>query len=147
MILSLLLLATVLLQGCRDIHENPNYPNAIINITINLNQIDYYDLRVVSGYTYLTSDPMSTSRGLIVYRLSQDEFRAYDRLPPNEPNACCDAATARAWWSISPLWLITAMTSSIILLMVISSKATASIPSSSTTPASTGTSYISTTDS
>lgn len=79
------------LQGCRDIHENPNYPNAIINITINLNQVDYYDLRVVSGYAYLTSDPLSTSRGIIVYRLSQEEFLAFDRLPPNEPNACTDA--------------------------------------------------------
>ena len=86
----LILIVTVLLQGCKEIHENPNYPNAIINITINLNQVDYYDLRVVSGFTYLTSDPLSTSRGLIVYRLSQDEFRVYDRLPPNEPNACCD---------------------------------------------------------
>ncbi len=84
--LLLILLLTASLQGCKDVHENPNYPNAIINITINLNQIDYYDLRVVSGYTYLTSDPMSTSRGLIVYRLSQDEFRAYDRLPPNNPD-------------------------------------------------------------
>ena len=84
--LSLLLFASSLLNGCRDLHENPNYPNAIINITINLNQIDYYDLRVVSGYTFLTSDPMSTSRGIIVYRLSQDEFRAYDRLPPNNPD-------------------------------------------------------------
>ena len=85
-----ILLMAILLPGCEDTHENPNYPNAIINVTINLNQHDYYDLRVVSGFTYLTSDPMSTSRGLIVYRLSQDEFRVYDRLPPNRPNACCD---------------------------------------------------------
>lgn len=91
LILVLALIATTLLQGCKEVHENPNYPNAIINITINLNQIDYYDLRVVSGYTYLTSDPLSTSRGLIVYRKSQDEFVVYDRLPPNEPNACTDS--------------------------------------------------------
>lgn len=84
------LILAILLSGCRDHHENPNYPNAIIDITINLNKIDYYDLRVVSGFTYLTSDPMSTSRGIIVYRLSEDEFRAYDRLPPNKPNTCCD---------------------------------------------------------
>ncbi len=84
------LLLAILPSGCRDPHENPYYPNAIIDITINLNKIDYYDLRVVSGFTYLTSDPMSTSRGIIVYRLSEDEFRAYDRLPPNNPN-CHDA--------------------------------------------------------
>ena len=39
---------------------------------------------------YLTSDEQSNSRGLIVYRVTQDEFRVYDRLPPNEPNACCE---------------------------------------------------------
>ena len=87
----LILLAAVTFQGCKKYPANPNYPNAIINITINLNKVDYYDLRVVSGYTYLTSDPLSTSRGIIGYRLSQEEFLAFDRLPPNEPNACTDA--------------------------------------------------------
>ena len=32
----------------------------------------------------------STSRGIIVYRLSNDEFLAYDRIPPNYPDACTD---------------------------------------------------------
>ena len=87
----LMLFAVMALHGCGKYPVNPNYPNAIINITINLNHVDYYDLRVVSGYAYLTSDPLSTSRGIIVYRLSQEEFVAYDRLPPNEPNACTDS--------------------------------------------------------
>ncbi len=87
----LILSFPIVMAGCREIHENPNYPNAVIDFTINLNQPAYYDLRIVSNYVYMTSDPMSTSRGLIVYRLSQDEFRVYDRLPPNEPNACCDS--------------------------------------------------------
>lgn len=89
--LAVLLIATVLLQGCKDVHENPNYPNAVINFTINLNQVAYYDLRFVGSYVYLTSDPLSTSRGLIVYRKTQEEFVAYDRLPPNYPNACTDS--------------------------------------------------------
>ena len=76
--------------GCERPQENPNYPNAIIDFTIYPNTMHYYDLNVVSGWMYLTSDPQSTSRGIIVYRLYQDEFRAYDRLPPNNPNACCD---------------------------------------------------------
>lgn len=87
----LILLCVVAFHGCGKYPVNPNYPNAMINITINLNQVDYYDLRVVSGYAYLTSDPLSTSRGIIVYRVSQEEFLAYDRLPPNEPNACTDS--------------------------------------------------------
>lgn len=83
-------LAVLLSQACNEVHENPNYPNAIINFTIYPNSIHEYELNTVSGYKYYTSDPTSTSRGIIVYRLSMEEFRAYDRLPPNRPNACCD---------------------------------------------------------
>lgn len=84
--LIIMLTATVLLQGCKDVQENPNYPNAIVNFTIYPNSIREYELNTVGGYKYYTSDPLSTSRGIIVYRLYQDEFRAYDRLPPNNPD-------------------------------------------------------------
>lgn len=86
----LLLLSTMVFLGCEKYPVNPHYPNAIVDFTINLNQNSFYNLRTVGGYEYLTSDPESTSRGIIVYRVSNDEFRAYDRLPPNYPNACCD---------------------------------------------------------
>ena len=87
----LTLMATLFMSGCKEPLVNPNYPSGIINFTIYPNSIHDQELNVVSGYKYYTSDPESTSRGIIVYRLSQDEFLAYDRLPPNEPNACCDA--------------------------------------------------------
>ncbi|MBR4391532.1 MAG: hypothetical protein IKT08_05460 [Bacteroidales bacterium] len=88
--LFLTLAVAILSHGCKDPMENPNYPSGIINFTIYPNSLRYQDLNVVSGWMYLTSDPESTSRGIIVFRYSQDEFRAYDRLPPNNPNACCD---------------------------------------------------------
>lgn len=90
-LIELALIILVMSHGCKEQLVNPNYPNAIINFTIYPNDIHYQDLNVVSGWMYLTSEYESTSRGIIVYRFSQDEFRAYDRLPPNEPNACCDA--------------------------------------------------------
>lgn len=37
---------------------------------------------------YLTSQ--LPSYGIIVYRYNLDEFKAYDRLPPNYPHACED---------------------------------------------------------
>ena len=77
--------------GCEKYPVNPNYPNAVIDITIYPNSIHEQELNTVSGFKYYTSDPMSTSRGLIVFRKSWDEFLAYDRLPPNYPNACTDA--------------------------------------------------------
>ena len=78
------------LCGCGKYPVNPYYPNAIIDITIYPNSVHDFELNTVSGYKYYTSDPMSTSRGIIVYRKSWDEFLAYDRLPPNYPNACTD---------------------------------------------------------
>ena len=87
----LLLLLPLGFTGCKEPLVHPNPPNAIYNITISLSDWHYYDLRTVSGFMYLTPDEGSTSRGLIVYRLSETEFRAYDRLPPNEPDACCDS--------------------------------------------------------
>ena len=86
----LALLAITLMHGCKEVHENPNYPNGIVNFTIYPNTIHEYELNTVGGFKYYTSDPLSTSRGIIVYRLYQDEFRAYDRLPPNNPS-CQDA--------------------------------------------------------
>ncbi|MBR6878774.1 MAG: hypothetical protein IKM95_05250 [Bacteroidales bacterium] len=85
-----LLASAFIMNGCKETMVNPNYPTGIINFTIYPNTLHYADLNIISGWMYLTSDPESTSRGIIVYRLYQDEFRAYDRLPPNEPNACCD---------------------------------------------------------
>ena len=77
--------------GCKEPLVHPNPPNAVYNLSINLNDLQYYDLRFVSGYMYLTPEDFTTSRGLIVYRLYETEFRVYDRLPPNKPNACCDS--------------------------------------------------------
>jgi hypothetical protein len=42
-------------------------------------------------WVYITADIESTSRGIIVFRYSETEFFAYDRMPPNEPNACTDS--------------------------------------------------------
>ena len=77
--------------GCNQAPENPNAPQAYINFTIYPNNLQYQDLNWVGGYMYLTSEAESTSRGIIVYRMSQTEFLAYDRIPPNYPNACTDS--------------------------------------------------------
>lgn len=80
--------ASILLLGCREGYEHPNAPNVYINFTIEPNSTKYQPLNIVSGYMYLTSE--APSRGIIVYRMTETEFKAYDRIPPNEPNACHD---------------------------------------------------------
>lgn len=80
-----------ILSGCKETEYNPNDPHAYIDITISLRRAEYSDLRFIGNYMYLTSEITSGSRGIIVYHRDQDDFRAYDRIPPNEPNACVDS--------------------------------------------------------
>ena len=78
------------LQGCQKYPENPNRPATPFSFSIYPNTLQYQEINFVSGWIYVTSEVESTSRGIIIYRQSQNEFLAYDRLPPNEPNACTD---------------------------------------------------------
>lgn len=78
-------------SGCREYPQNPNRPILPAPITIYPNTLQYQDLNFISGWLYITSDVESTSRGIIVYRISETEFLAYDRIPPNEPDACTDS--------------------------------------------------------
>lgn len=80
-----------LLHGCQKYPENPYRPLLPYQITIYPNTMQYQDLNFVSGWVYITSNVESTSRGIIVYRVSNNEFLAYDRIPPNEPDACTDS--------------------------------------------------------
>ena len=91
--LHLLILMALLpfLHGCHSFPENPVRPILPTPITIYPNTLQYQELNFVSGWLYLTPDVESTSRGIIVYKLSDYEFLAYDRLPPNYPDACTDS--------------------------------------------------------
>ena len=78
-------------HGCTPIQQNPNRPILPAPITIYPNTLQYQELNFISGWLYITADVESTSRGIIVYRMSDTEFLAYDRIPPNEPDACTDS--------------------------------------------------------
>lgn len=90
-LLLILMMLVPFLHGCKDIPQNPNRPILPYPITIDLRDSQYYQLYFVSGWLYITSDLESTSRGIIVYRQSDTEFLAYDRMPPNDPDACTDS--------------------------------------------------------
>ena len=91
--LHLLILIALLpfLHGCQKYPENPNRPVLPYPVTINLSETQYYDLWFLYRWTYLVPPVESTSRGFIVYRESETEFLVYDRMPPNEPDACTDS--------------------------------------------------------
>ncbi len=79
------------LHGCKEYPQNPNRPFLSAPITIYPNELQYQELNFTSGWLYLTPDLESTSRGIIVYRMNDVDFLAFDRIPPNEPDACTDS--------------------------------------------------------
>lgn len=81
------LILFVLVSSCQKEERNPNIPNVYINFTIDPNSTIYQQLNTAGGWMYLTAEP--PSRGIIVHRINQTEFVAFERMPPNEPNKCC----------------------------------------------------------
>ncbi len=60
----------------------------VVNINIDPNSTQFINLNVVGGYEYITANP--PSRGIIVYRTSVNDFKAFERTCPHDPDACCD---------------------------------------------------------
>jgi len=79
----LLLLAVVPFVSCKK--EQSQIPYVPVNITVNINNPGFIDLNAVGGWTYVTGG----SRGIVVYRLSQDEFMTFDRHSPYLPDNDC----------------------------------------------------------
>lgn len=55
--------------------NNANIPLVNVNFTINVNNPAYSNVAVPGGWMYINGG----SRGIILYRYSNDEFRAFDR--------------------------------------------------------------------
>ena len=79
-----LLFTIVGIQSCSK-DESETIPYVYVNFNIKPNSTLYQKLNVVGGWEYLTGG----YNGIIVYRLSQDEFKAYDRACPYDyKNGC-----------------------------------------------------------
>ncbi|MCD6556294.1 MAG: hypothetical protein J7K64_03790 [Bacteroidales bacterium] len=75
-----LLLNLFLFSSCEE-NKNP-IPTVYVDIYIDLNDPLYYDLQSVGSYVYITGGV----NGILIYRSSADEFRAYDRTCPYDPD-------------------------------------------------------------
>jgi nitrite reductase/ring-hydroxylating ferredoxin subunit len=71
---AILLLSILLIGGCKK-DENSNIPLVTVNFYINVNNPAYNNVSVPGGWMYLNGG----SRGIILYRASNDLFKAYDR--------------------------------------------------------------------
>ena len=81
-----ILLFMLSMFSCDDTPYNPNTPDAYINFEIYPNSTMYYELNTTMGWMSVTAPPQS--RGIIILRYSWDEFKAYERQSPNEPDHC-----------------------------------------------------------
>ena len=77
----------IMFSSCKKDKKYDAIPYAYVNIFLDPNGTMYQNLNNVGGYEYLTAD--EPSRGIIVYRVSMDEFRAYERTCPYDPLADC----------------------------------------------------------
>ena len=94
--LTVFIAGLLIASSCNKSSINPNIPDVVINITIDPNSTQFLELNTVGGWMYLDEVPglivPYPSRGVIVYRYDQNEFKAYERQPPNEPFKCCNDA-------------------------------------------------------
>ena len=80
-LISFILVSTILFFYSCDENNNP-IPNVYVDIYIDLTDPLYYDLQSVGGFVYITGGV----NGILIYRTSADEFRAYDRTCPYDPD-------------------------------------------------------------
>lgn len=77
----------MLLTNCQKDAYSP-LPHVEVNIRIFPNSLTYNNLNSPGGFEYLTAN--SPSRGIIVYRIDQSNFVAFERTCPHDPDACCE---------------------------------------------------------
>jgi hypothetical protein len=88
---SLMIINGVLMTACNK-DSGDRLPLPPIDITINPNSTIYQELNIAGGWLYLdeTDGVEAPSRGIIVYRLTSDQFFAFERTPPFKPDSCCN---------------------------------------------------------
>ena len=85
----ILFIAVVLLVvGCRD--RQSQIPVVSVNFSININEPQFFDLSVPTGYVYV----IGGSQGIIVYRINETDFIALERHSPVNPENDCQVIVA-----------------------------------------------------
>jgi hypothetical protein len=83
-IIYILLSIFLLAAGCNK-DENDVIPFADVNLFLHTSDPLFINLNAVGGWIYLAGG----SRGIIVYKVSNSEFRAYDRHCTFQPTNTC----------------------------------------------------------
>ncbi len=83
-LISISIVLTIMLAStwsCGDKKAHDSIPEVAVNVYIDVNSTMYIELNTIGGWVYLTGG----YKGLLVYRISVDEFVAYDRACPYDP--------------------------------------------------------------
>lgn len=67
-------------NGCSEEENINEIPVVAVNIVLNPNSTEYSELNTAGGWVYLTGG----YRGIFVYRISTDEFTAFERACPHD---------------------------------------------------------------
>ncbi|MCT6869912.1 hypothetical protein [Apibacter sp.] len=59
------------------------FPNSSISFSADLNLPQFRNLASIGGYAYIEGGPLTGTNGLILVRISPNQFKAYDRNPPH----------------------------------------------------------------
>ncbi|MBE0639774.1 MAG: hypothetical protein IH598_14745 [Bacteroidales bacterium] len=76
----------LLLTACNN-DDDPPIQTGYVNITIYPNSTEYISLNSPGGYAYINAN--EPSRGILVYRLTLEDFKAFERTPTYKPDSCC----------------------------------------------------------
>lgn len=80
------ILLIIFFASCQKEAYTP-LPYVDVNIQLLPNSTQYIDINTIGGFVYITAN--YPSRGIIVYRLTDSEFLAFERTCPHDPDACC----------------------------------------------------------
>jgi len=71
--------------SCNKEKQHESIPNVAVNLYLDISSTLYIELATIGGYVNVTGG----YRGIIIYRVSVDDFVAYDRACPFDPELAC----------------------------------------------------------
>ncbi|RLD45589.1 MAG: hypothetical protein DRI86_05390 [Bacteroidetes bacterium] len=81
-VLATFIIAFVIINtGCKEKEPHDAIPEVAVNLNIDITSTMYIELNTIGGWVYLTGG----YKGILVYRVSVDDFVAYDRACPFDP--------------------------------------------------------------
>jgi hypothetical protein len=83
-------LIIALFSSCEKEPIDELIPFTFVNIDINLDLIQYQNLRNPGGYVYLDQEASSGYRGIILYHEGNGNHRAFERACTFDPNSDCE---------------------------------------------------------